>query len=220
MNRVPLKSFLKTRKIAFVFLIGSTFFLGCTPADRLSPEEIVQAKSAFEACLICHSTQEMQRGPIISGLPSWYSQIQLQKFLKGARGQNPANRSEFLMGSARDRFNDENTIQLLSRYIESLPVEGYHPVVQGDRKKGEQLYQSCIPCHGERGQGNELLKSPPLNIQEDWYLLDQLRKFATGKRGYHPEDIEGIQMANTLVNFDDKALKDVITHIQGFTRTP
>ena len=122
------------------------------------------------------------------------------------------------MGSARDRVADEKTIGLLSQYIESLPPKPYHPVVKGDAKKGSVLYQSCIPCHGANGEGFEILKSPPLNIQEDWYLLDQLRKFASGKRGYHPEDIEGIQMAYTLVNLEGQDFKDLIAHIQGFSQ--
>ncbi len=121
------------------------------------------------------------------------------------------------MGSARDRFPDERTISLLSRYIETLTPKPYQPVVKADPEKGAALYQSCIPCHGAKGEGNEPLKSPPLNIQEDWYLLDQLRKFASGKRGYHPEDIEGIQMAYTLVNLEGQDLRDLVAYIQEFS---
>lgn len=190
---------------------------GCNHPKNLSPDDLIEAKAAFESCLICHSIQEMQRGPIIDGLPAWYSRQQLNKFLSGIRGQNPENKSELLMGSARDRFPDERTISLLSRHIESLPPKPYQPVVKGDAEKGETLYQSCIPCHGASGEGNEILKSPPLNIQEDWYLLDQLRKFASGKRGYHPEDIEGIQMAYTLIYLEGQDLKDLISYIQEFS---
>lgn len=201
-----------------LILVAAVLFPGCQPSQKLSPEQLVEAKATYESCLICHSTQEMQRGPIIDGLPAWYSRQQLHKFLSGARGQNSDNKSEQLMGSARDRFADAETIALLAQYIESLPPKPYQPVVRGDAEKGAFLYQSCIPCHGKKGEGVQILKSPPLNIQEDWYLLDQLRKFASGKRGYKPSDIEGIQMAYTLVNCDDKALKDLVAYIQGFSK--
>ncbi len=223
----PIKAFLMTRldknfsrRVFCPLLLGLvSLHLGCSSKKGLSPEELVEAKAAFESCLICHSTQEMQRGPIIDGLPAWYNRQQLRKFLEGTRGQNPENKSELLMGSARDRISDERTINLLSLYIESLPAKPYQPVVKGNATNGSALYQSCIPCHGAKGEGNEILKSPPLNIQEDWYLLDQLRKFASGKRGYHPKDIEGIQMAYTLVNLEEKDLKDLIAHMQEFSRS-
>ncbi|MCH2614295.1 MAG: c-type cytochrome, partial [Opitutales bacterium] len=81
------------------------------------------------------------------------------------------------------------------------------------------IYGTCLLCHGTYGQGNERLRSPPLNILEDWYLLDQLRKFASGKRGYNPEDPYGIQMAYSLNGFNDRDLKDVVAYIQGFSET-
>ena len=207
-----------SHRVLYLFPFGLILlFFGCRFNQGLSPEELVEAKAAFESCLVCHSTQEMQRGPIINGLPAWYNRQQLRKFLEGTRGQSPENKSELLMGSARDRISDERTINLLSQYIALLPPKPYQRVVKGNALNGSVLYQSCIPCHGAKGEGNEMLKSPPLNIQEDWYLLDQLRKFASGKRGHHPKDIEGIQMANTLVNLDRESLKDLTAHIQDFS---
>ncbi len=120
------------------------------------------------------------------------------------------------MGSTRDRYAGQAIIDLLARYIEELPAKPYHPLVRGDAEKGKTHYQSCIPCHGAKGEGVETLNSPPLDIQEDWYLLDQLRKFASRKRGYHFEDIYGMQMAYTVNALSDQDLKDVIVYIQTF----
>ena len=142
----------------------------------------------------CHSNQEM-RGPIIDGLPAWYGKAQLEKFRDGVRGQNP-NRSELLMGSTRDRFSDDETIRLLSSYIADLPPSVTLRWFRETLKR--TTYLRNLPfCHRAYGQGNERLRSPPLNILEDWYLLDQLRKFATGKRGYN-QRILRIQMAYSL----------------------
>src|ERR1041384_6737959 len=41
----------------------------------------------FASCLLCHSTKEMQRGPIVAGLPAWYSELQLRKFAEGVRSE-------------------------------------------------------------------------------------------------------------------------------------
>ncbi len=201
------------RRAAYLLLAA---LVGCSSDRALSPEQRAEAEVLFESCLICHSTQEMQRGPIIDGLPVWYTRLQLQKFRSGVRGQNALNKSEQLMGAARDKFETDAEIELLARYIAERPVQPYDPVVRGDAVRGEILYTSCIPCHGARGEGNETLKSPPLNLQEDWYLLDQLRKFASGKRGYHSDDFEGIQMAYALAHIDAEGLKDLVAYMQGF----
>lgn len=196
----------------------ASLFTACAPRETLSPQELERAKAAFESCLICHSDQEMQRGPIIDGLPAWYARHQLEKFQSNIRGQNQANRSEYLMASVRDRFSDPETIDLLARYIEHLPPQTHRKVVRGDSDNGAIVYFRCIACHGAKGEGNPLLKSPPLTIQEDWYLLDQLRKFAKGNRGSHPEDLTGQQMAAALIGIDDQTLKDLVVYIQTLER--
>lgn len=204
------------RIYAAAMLSAAIAFAACKSSNQMSPEETEVAKAAFQSCLVCHSAQEMQRGPIIDGMPAWYSKRQLIKFRDGIRGEKPDNRSEFLMASAKDRIGDDRQIDLLARYIESLPLKERHPVTRGDAKRGETLYIRCVACHGSQGQGNPQLKSPPLDIQEDWYMLDQLRKFAKGHRGYHANDIEGQQMAAALIGLEDQDFKDLIAYMQSF----
>ena len=208
------------QRLALSTAASVLLMLGCARKPALTEEEFAKAESLFaESCLICHSNQEMQRGPIIDGLPAWYGKAQLEKFRDGIRGQNPENRSELLMGSARERFGDDETIRLLSTYIADLPPKPHSKVVRGNAERGQLIYGTCLLCHGAYGQGNDRLRSPPLNILEDWYLLDQLRKFASGKRGYNPGDPYGIQMAYSLNGFSDQDLKDVIAYIQRFSET-
>lgn len=65
----------------------------------------------------------------------------------------------------------------------------------------------------QKGQGKEDLKAPPLNVQEDWYLMDQLRKFQIGMRGYHSGDIEGTIMQNIVGMYSLNDLKDIVAFI-------
>lgn len=74
--------------------------------------------------------------------------------------------------------------------------------------RGNQLYDTCVPCHGEHGQGNSTLSAPSIAGLPKWYLEGQLVKFAKGIRGAHPEDMEGARMrpmARTLKNASDIA---------------
>lgn len=167
----------------------------------------------FQPCLLCHSTREMQRGPILDGLPAWYVENQMRKFRDGIRGSEPENRSAVLMaGAVSPGLSDTDTV-LLARHISQLPVRDHLTTVRGDTERGRALYVICAACHGDRAQGNEELKGPPLDVQEDWYLLDQLRKFKAGLRGRHPGDVEGQTMAAVMATLEDAQLRDIVAYI-------
>jgi len=74
--------------------------------------------------------------------------------------------------------------------------------------RGNQLYDTCVPCHGEAGHGDQALGAPSISGLPRWYLEAQLTKFAKGVRGAHPDDMEGARMrpmARTLKNATDIA---------------
>lgn len=69
-------------------------------------------------------------------------------------------------------------------------------------EKGKALYQQCVACHGQNGEGNEVLKSPALAGQFDWYLAKQITNFANGIRGSHKKDSLGKQMLPMVKDLD------------------
>lgn len=155
----------------------------------------------------------MQRGPILDGLPAWYVRSQLRKFRDGVRGTNAENRSEILMGAGQSILHDDGEIARVSDYIASLPPAVHLRTIRQGGPGGAVLYLSCGACHGTRAEGRPELKAPPLNVQEDWYLLDQLRKFQSGLRGSHPEDGEGSLMRAAAAALQPEQMRDVIFHI-------
>ena len=67
--------------------------------------------------------------------------------------------------------------------------------------RGDALYDTCAPCHGVQGGGNQELGAPPIAGLPQWYIEAQLEKFENGWRGAHPLDTVGIRMrsmANAL----------------------
>ncbi|MGI9627661.1 MAG: c-type cytochrome [Longimicrobiales bacterium] len=60
--------------------------------------------------------------------------------------------------------------------------------------RGEALYDTCAPCHGDQGQGKEELGAPALAGGQQWFLAGQLVKFDEGARGYHYLDAGGLRM--------------------------
>ena len=60
--------------------------------------------------------------------------------------------------------------------------------------RGELIFDTCSPCHGDDGAGDETLGAPAIAGASDWYLASQLDRFRDGDRGYHYQDAEGLRM--------------------------
>ncbi|MDF1824428.1 MAG: c-type cytochrome [Verrucomicrobiales bacterium] len=66
----------------------------------------------------------------------------------------------------------------------------------------------CVACHGEQGQGNELLKSPSIAGMPSWYIEEQFRKFREGERGAHTDDAPGQQMRAIALTLTDEQISE------------
>jgi cytochrome c553 len=138
---------------------------GCesaSPKKKTPPPEGYSTNALVQSCLLCHGTREMQRGPIIDGLPAWYLEDQLTQFLTGVRGRNSSNKSEFLMGSGVTLLKSDADVETVVEYFSQLPPANHLKTIRGDATRGQQLYTLCATCHGPYGEGREDIKSPPL----------------------------------------------------------
>lgn len=155
----------------------------------------------------------MQRGPIIDGLPAWYIEDQLEKFLAGVRGKNSTNKSEFLMGSGVTLLKNESDVATVVSYFSQLPPANHLKTVRGDAARGQQLYALCAACHGPVGEGREDIKSPPLAMQEDWYLYDQLVRTKAGLRSGSEASPEAALMVQSIQGMNTQDFRDVVSYI-------
>jgi cytochrome c553 len=60
--------------------------------------------------------------------------------------------------------------------------------------RGRELFETCVPCHGQAGEGNPEVGAPDIGGMQAWYIETQLRKFRAGARGMHFNDTEGMRM--------------------------
>ncbi len=63
-----------------------------------------------------------------------------------------------------------------------------------DTARGEQLYHLCGQCHGANGGGNPVSLAPAIAGFPQWFVEAQIRKFQSGGRGTHFDDISGMRM--------------------------
>jgi len=171
-------------------------------------------QSTLDACMVCHSTREMQRGPVLDGFPEWYLAEQLREFKLGRRGNNPTNRAGVLMGAAMAKVETEPQLTALARHFAALRPKPFIRVIRGDIAAGRAHYAiRCASCHGAKGEGKPEIASPPVNVQEDWFLLDQLRKYANGQRVVHPSNAGGVMMKASAAALSPDDLRNIVAYI-------
>ncbi|MEX2124773.1 MAG: c-type cytochrome [Woeseia sp.] len=93
--------------------------------------------------------------------------------------------------------------------------------IQANAAAGAAQYAVCAACHGQQGEGMQVLNAPKIAGQEPWYLKRQLQNYKEGLRGAHEDDVFGRQMApmaRTLAT--DAAIANIIAHIGTFPDEP
>jgi cytochrome c oxidase subunit 2 len=84
---------------------------------------------------------------------------------------------------------------------------------------GDEIFELCVSCHGNNGQGNKTFNAPSIAGLPQWYIESQLTKFRTGVRGTHPEDITGLQMRPMAISFhNDADIKAVASYVTSLPR--
>ena len=68
--------------------------------------------------------------------------------------------------------------------------------------RGKALFDTCAPCHGVQGGGNQALGAPAIAGLPAWYVQAQLENFQAGRRGYAPFDTIGIRMKSISWSLD------------------
>jgi cytochrome c553 len=68
------------------------------------------------------------------------------------------------------------------------------PALAQDTARGEVLFSLCAQCHNSDGSGNPETLAPAIAGLPAWFVTGQLKKFQSGGRGTHFDDISGMRM--------------------------
>ena len=178
-----------------VVLLLVTFGLSI-PADAAGDAE--QGKQLYALCAACHGPNaegmSALNAPANAGQDPWYMTRQLKNFKAGIRGAHPDDAFGAQMRPMAMVLATDQQIADVVAYINGLELPDPPQTVDGDIELGKQAYETCIPCHGQFGEGAQSLDAPRLSNQHDWYIVRQLENFIAGIRGGHQNDIYGAQM--------------------------
>jgi len=170
----------------------------CGGQAALAAGDIEKGKTLYAICSACHGANgegnAALNSPANAGQDPWYMIRQLKNFRVGIRGAHPDDAFGAQMRPMAMVLADEQDIADVVAYITSLDMPEPAKTIEGDLELGRQAYETCVPCHGDKGQGAMALDSPRLSNQHDWYIVRQLENFKAGIRGGHQNDIYGAQM--------------------------
>ncbi|MGM0633587.1 MAG: c-type cytochrome [Pseudomonadota bacterium] len=197
----------------------SAGLLGAAP---VSAEVVPEATDGFY-CTTCHGSEGQGNvaidAPRIAGMERWYLERQMNLFRDGLRGTHPEDLPGQEMQPMAAILDDEKLEQVLDWVDEWDYVPAEPTLTDGDVRNGRSLYQSCVACHGAEGEGREMMNSPALAGQNDWYLVQQLKNFKAGYRGYDNADTYGSQMRMMAQQLnDEQAMRDVVSYINTLGR--
>jgi cytochrome c oxidase subunit 2 len=182
-----------------------------------APDPVAGA-ATYALCATCHGVQGEgnigQHGPKLAGQEAWYMKRQLEYFKQGVRGTHKDDVWGKVMAPMASTLFDEQTMDNLIAYIQTLPDNPAPKTVHGDVEAGQKTYKVCAYCHGKKGEGRWALNAPRQAGMSDWYLVSQLKNFKHEIRGRHAGDLYGGQMsamAKTLSS--DEIINNLVAYI-------
>ena len=185
--------------------------------EAFAQPDPARGRAHFTACAGCHGTAAQgnpgMHAPNLTGLSAQYLVRQLRNFAHDVRG-GPQDFYGWQMNGRAKSLPDDRALRDVVAYVGTLPRARSVASLRGNTERGKALYQNCAGCHGDAAEGKPGLSAPALAGLDDWYQLEQLESFRTGKRGTHKDDLPGAQMrAAARVLPAEDALRDVLAYI-------
>jgi len=205
-----------------IFLHGLIVLVGISSAAFVAAAgDPAKGKQLFIVCAACHQPDgggnKMLNAPVNAGQAEWYVIRQLNNFREGIRGADPKDSFGMQMRPMAMTLADDQAVADVAAYVATLTPPTPPRTVEGDIEAGKTAYAPCLACHGDKGQGNEVLNAPKLANQHDWYIVRQLQNYKSGIRGTHAKDTFGMQMRPmAMMLVTDQQINDVTAYINTF----
>lgn len=87
-------------------------------------------------------------------------------------------------------------------------------VLAADPKKGKELYQKCIACHGAEGEGKKSMLAPRLAGQYSWYVSKQIQDMKDKTRS----NANVNKMIPFIKNLNKGDIEDLAAYIESLPK--
>jgi cytochrome c553 len=126
-----------------------------------------------------------------------------------------------IQNSALRRIALRTLLPVLPLLIGGLSLSGCRMGTTDAATRGQEVFETCVPCHNSDGSGNPAVGAPNIAGMKEWYVERELDKFRAGVRGMHFSDVEGMRMrpmALSLATEDD--VKAVARYVETLPPIP
>lgn len=177
------------------------------------------ANDSYQAhCAQCHGASgqgnDALGAPNLTQLSATYIQRQLKGFRAGWRKSDDSYTQTMIAAIAS---LDAPVLASATSAIDAFPAinRSAGAIQASNAERGKDLYNAyCSACHGTTGIGNDALGAPNLLGLSQNYLSRQYLHFAEGRRGGHPHDRYGQQMARLAKALrDPRLIDDISTYV-------
>jgi len=86
--------------------------------------------------------------------------------------------------------------------------------------KAKQLWNLCSQCHGDSGEGKQIIGAPAIAGMPEWYILAQLTKYKSGARASHPRDYVGLRMRPMARHLKDNEIPIIAAYTAALPVPP
>jgi len=204
---ISFEEFIDSGKVLLAFQGDKSAGMSGREADALPSTmskplaDNIAGKAIFTTCAGCHGNAGQGRdymyAPNLTGQDSDYLVQQILNFREGKRGKLDDAHGFPMVGRAT-AISGEDGIKAVVSYIAALPKAPATPFADRPVPVAiADIVQTCAACHGPTGGGNAEMQAPALDRLDRHYIAQQLANFRSGKRGYHPDDVQGALMAAT-----------------------
>jgi cytochrome c553 len=172
-------------------------------------------EKATAVCAACHQSDGNSLNgmwPKLAGQHKDYLVTQMKAFKKGVERSDPS------MTAMMAPLTTDDIENLATYFNAQKPNVGF--AKKANLQQGERLYRggdekkqisACIACHGPKGTGNAQAGFPSLSGQHPHYVIEQLKKYKSGKR---TTDLNSI-MRNIALRMSEGDMKAVANYISG-----
>jgi cytochrome c oxidase subunit 2 len=81
--------------------------------------------------------------------------------------------------------------------------------------RGQEVFETCVPCHNADGSGNPAVGAPNIAGMKAWYVEREVQKFRAGVRGMDFNDMEGMRMRPMALSLpSDDDVKAVARYVE------
>jgi cytochrome c553 len=112
-------------------------------------------------------------------------------------------------------------LPFLALLIGILNLSGCRVGATDAATRGQELFETCVPCHNSDGSGNPEVGAPNIAGMKQWYVERELQKFRAGVRGMQFNDVEGMRMRPMSLSLtSDDDVKAVAHYVESLPPEP